>query len=119
MNEENKMRIIAALIITIFFQTNLLAQETDIKCTDLAGIGRSVMMVRQSGVPIDKATTLVLNGLKERSPEDQKILDPVFRKIVELAYQEKQFSTNRERIDATADFAQTILKRCERRLPRS
>lgn len=113
------MRFIAALIIIVFFQTNLFAQETNVKCTDLAGIGRSVMMVRQSGVPIDKATSLVLNGLKEKSAEDQKILDPVFRKIVELAYQEKQFSTNRERIDATANFEQTILKRCARRLPRS
>ena len=112
------MRFIAAIIIIIFFQTNLLAQETNIKCTDLAELGRSVMMVRQSGVSIDKATTLVLNGLKETSAEDQKILDPVFRKIVELAYQEKQFSTNRERIDATGNFAQTILKRCERRLPK-
>ena len=116
MNEENLMRFIAAIIIIIFFQTNLFAQETNV--TDLAGIGRSVMMVRQSGVSIDKATTLVLNGLKERSSEDQKILDPVFRKIVELAYLEKQFSTNRERIDATGNFAQTILKRCERRLPK-
>ena len=113
------MRFIAALIIIVFFQTNLFAQETNVKCSDLAGLGRTVMMVRQSGVSIDKATTLVLNGLKERSSEDQKILDPVFRKIVELAYQEKQFSTNRERIDATANFEQTILKRCARRLPRS
>jgi len=113
------MRFIAALIIIVFFQTNLFAQETNVKCSDLAGIGRTVMMVRQSGVPIDKATTLVLNGLKERSAEDQKILDPVFRKIVELAYQEKQFSTNRERIDAAGNFEKTILKRCARRLPRS
>ena len=113
------MRFIAALIIIVFFQTNLFAQETNVKCSDLAGLGRTVMMVRQSGVPIDKAKTLVLNGLKERSAEDQKILDPVFRKIVELAYEEKQFSTNRERIDAAGNFEQTILKRCERRLPRS
>ncbi|AQT47665.1 MULTISPECIES: hypothetical protein [Bartonella] len=113
------MRFAQTLFLLAFLPASAFSQETNIECKDLAGVGRSVMMVRQSGVPIEKTTSLILNGLKEKSPEDQKILDPVYKKIVELAYKENQFSTNSERIEITNKFARQIFERCARRLPKS
>ena len=113
------MRFASVFFVLVLFPLTAFSQETDIPCKDVAEVGRSVMMVRQSGVPIEKAMGLVLNGLKEQSPEHQKMLEPVYRKIVTLAYQEQQYSTNRDRIDATDKFVKSIFNRCARRLPRS
>ena len=113
------MRFASVFFVFVLFPLTAFSQETDIPCKDVAEVGRSVMMVRQSGVSIEKAMGLVLNGLKEQSPEHQKMLEPVYRKIVTLAYQEQQYSTNRDRIDATDKFVKINFNRCARRLPRS
>lgn len=112
------MRLGCAFFLLFCFQSFAFAQETNIPCKDLTDIARSVMMVRQSGVPIEKATSLVMNGLKEKSPQNQQILIPVYQKIIELAYQQQQKPTNRERIEEINNFGKSIFDRCARRLPR-
>lgn len=112
------MRLGFAFFLLFCFQSLAFSQETNIPCKDLTDVARSVMMVRQSGVPMEKATSLVMNGLKEKSPQEEKILAPVYQKIVELAYQQQQKPTNRERLEEINNFAKSIFNRCARRLPK-
>lgn len=112
------MRLVCAFFLLICCQSLAFAQETNIPCKDLIDVARSVMMVRQSGVPVEKATSLVMKGLEEKSPQEKKILTPVYQKILELAYLQPQKQTNSERIEEINNFTKAIFNRCARRLPK-
>lgn len=106
------MRFFGVFILFFCFPLFVFASEPNIVCKNPDGISRTIMMVRQSGVPIEKAPSLIENGLKNRSEQEKQILEPVFKKIVELAYQQKQEPTDRGRIEATKKFVNLMIERC-------
>lgn len=108
------MRLVCAFILFICFPSFVGAGEPMIVCKDLAGISETIMMVRQSGVSVEKALSLVENGLKNKPEKDKQILEPVYKKIVELAYEQEQSPTNQGRIEATRNFVKSIIARCSR-----
>lgn len=73
------------------------------------------MMARQSGIPMEKALSLIENGLENTTEQEKQIFEPVFKKIVELAYQEKQEPTDHGRIEATKKFVNSIFARCSQK----
>lgn len=106
------MRFFSVFNLFLCFPLFVFASEPSIVCKNLDGISKTIMMVRQSGVPIEKALSLIENGLKNRSEQEKQILEPVYKKIVELAYQEKQEPTDHGRIEATKKFVNLIIERC-------
>ena len=101
------MKKITLTLAALVLSTSAMANSADdIKfCTSISTLSTTIMTGRQEGVPLMDSFKLA------NKPEFADIKDPL-TKIIQLAYKEPRFSTDKMKKETITEFANKITLQC-------